>query len=145
SVEQDRGGVKDNIKKFVEAYNKLVGVTSELTGVTKVGDDKAPVVGALVGDSSVRNLLTTMRNEMVQPGQGTDVRMLADMGITTKKDGTLEIDDKKLDKVLKDKFESVSALFTGDTGLMKRLDDKLTPYTQTGGVLQQRLDGLQDT
>ncbi|MCH3185131.1 flagellar filament capping protein FliD, partial [Listeria monocytogenes] len=60
SVEQDRGGVKDNIKKFVEAYNKLVGVTSELTGVTKVGDDKAPVVGALVGDSSVRNLLTTM-------------------------------------------------------------------------------------
>ncbi|MBN0252576.1 flagellar filament capping protein FliD, partial [Pseudomonas aeruginosa] len=62
-----------------------------------------------------------------------------------KKDGTLEIDDKKLDKVLKDKFESVSALFTGDTGLMKRLDDKLTPYTQTGGVLQQRLDGLQDT
>ncbi|MCA4130337.1 flagellar filament capping protein FliD, partial [Pseudomonas aeruginosa] len=88
---------------------------------------------------------TTMRNEMVQPGQGTDVRMLADMGITTKKDGTLEIDDKKLDKVLKDKFESVSALFTGDTGLMKRLDDKLTPYTQTGGVLQQRLDGLQDT
>ncbi len=28
---------------------------------------------------------------------------------------------------------------------MKRLDDKLTPYTQTGGVLQQRLDGLQDT
>ncbi|KFF33906.1 flagellar filament capping protein FliD [Pseudomonas paraeruginosa] len=145
SVEQDRSGVKDNIKKFVEAYNKLVGVTSELTGVTKVGDDKAPVVGALVGDSSVRNLLTTMRNEMVQPGQGTDVRMLADMGITTKKDGTLEIDDKKLDKVLKDKFESVSALFTGDTGLMKRLDDKLTPYTQTGGVLQQRLDGLQDT
>ncbi|MFO6224768.1 flagellar filament capping protein FliD, partial [Pseudomonas aeruginosa] len=36
-------------------------------------------------------------------------------------------------------------LFTADTGLMKRLDDKLTPYTQTGGVLQQRLDGLQDT
>ena len=33
---------QDNIKKFVEAYNKLVGVTSELTGVTKVGDDKAP-------------------------------------------------------------------------------------------------------
>ncbi|MFK1549202.1 A-type flagellar hook-associated protein 2 [Pseudomonas aeruginosa] len=145
AVEQDRSGVKDNIKKFVEAYNKLVGVTSELTGVTKVGDDKAPVVGALVGDSSVRNLLTTMRNEMVQPGQGGDIRMLADMGITTKKDGTLEIDDKKLDKVLQDNFQSVSSLFTGDSGLMKRLDAKLTPYTQTGGVLQQRLDGLQET
>lgn len=67
-VEQDCGGVKDNIKKFVEVYNKLVGVILELIGVIKVGDDKVFVVGVLVGDSSVCNLFIIMCNEMVQLG-----------------------------------------------------------------------------
>ncbi|MOA63242.1 flagellar capping protein [compost metagenome] len=28
---------------------------------------------------------------------------------------------------------------------MKRLDNKLDPYTQASGILEKRLDGLQDT
>lgn len=91
----------------------------------------------------MRNLLTTMRNEMVQPGQGTDVRMLADMGITTKKDGTLEIDTRTRQGSA-DKFESASARhqrYRPDEASRRQAH----AYTQTGGVLQQRLDGLQDT
>ncbi|MGH8435663.1 MAG: flagellar filament capping protein FliD [Pseudomonas sp.] len=145
TVDQDKGGVKSSIKKFVDSYNKLISVTSSLTGVTSVGEGKAPVTGPLVGDSTVRALLTTARNELVKASGDEGVRILADLGITTQKDGTLKIDDGKLDKALSANFESVAAFFTGDQGLMKRLDSKLEPYTQTGGVLQQRLDGLQGT
>lgn len=70
--------------------------------------------------------------------------MFVDMGIIIKKDGILEIDDKKFDKVLKDKFELVFVLFIGDIGLMKCFDDKFMFYIQIGGVFQQCLDGLQD-
>jgi flagellar hook-associated protein 2 len=145
SVEQDKSGVKGNIKKLVDAYNKLIGITTSLTGVTPVGDNKAPVTGALVGDASVRALLTTVRNELVKSSGDEGVRILADLGITTQKDGTLKVDDGKLDKALSANFASVAAFFTGDQGLMKRLDSKLEPYTQAGGVLQQRQDGLQTT
>ena len=145
TVDQDRGGVKGSIKKFVDSYNKLIGVTTSLTGVTPVGEGKAPVTGALVGDASVRALLTTVRNELVKASGDEGVRILADLGVTTQKDGTLKIDDGKLDKALSANFESVATFFTGDQGLMKRLDSKLEPYTQTGGVLQQRQDGLQST
>lgn len=145
TVDQDKSGVKGSIKRFVDSYNKLIGVTTSLTGVTPVGEGKAPVTGALVGDASVRALLTTVRNELVKSSGDEGVRILADLGITTQKDGTLKIDDGKLDKALSANFESVAAFFTGDQGLMQRLDSKLEPYTQTGGVLQQRLDGLQST
>lgn len=145
TVDQDQSGVRDNIKKFVESYNKLIGVTNSLTSVTSVGDDKAPVTGALVGDATVRSLLTSVRGELGKLAPGGDVKLLSDLGITTTSKGTLEIDDKKLDVALDDKFAAVSGFFTGDNGLMSRLNARLEPYTQTGGTLQQRIDGLQGT
>lgn len=145
TVDQDKSGVTSNIKKFVDVYNKLISTTSSLTAVATVGEDKAPVTGALVGDASVRSLLTTVRNELVNASGDGGIRILADLGITTQKDGTLKIDDAKLGKALSENYESVATFFTGDTGLMNRLNAKLNPYTQTGGVLEQRLSGLNST
>ncbi|MDE3740126.1 flagellar filament capping protein FliD [Pseudomonas resinovorans] len=145
TVDQDTSTVKGNIKKFVDAYNKMVGVTKTLTSVTAVGDS-APVTGALVGDASVRSLMSTVRNELVNPsGQKDGLSILSDLGITTQKDGTLKIDDTKLDKVLSTQYESVAGFFTGENGLTSRLNGKLDVYTETGGILSQRQDGLQDT
>ncbi|MCO6055430.1 flagellar filament capping protein FliD [Pseudomonas sp. MOB-449] len=145
TIDQDKSGVQSNIGKFVDAYNKLMKVTKELTGVTQVGEGKAPVTGALVGDASVRTLLSAVRNELVSPSGEEGIRILADLGVTTQKDGTLKVDSDKLTKALDENFESVSSFFTGDTGLMTRLDGKLEPYTRTGGILEQRVSGLQET
>ncbi|AYC32518.1 A-type flagellar hook-associated protein 2 [Pseudomonas cavernae] len=145
TVDQDKSGVKANIKKFVDAYNKLVSTTNQLTTVVAVGDGKAPVVGGLVGDATVRTLLGGIRNELVAPADQAGVRVLADLGISTQKDGTLKIDDTKLDKALKENFDAVAGFFTGDQGLMNRLNNRVDGYIQTGGILQQRMDGLQST
>ncbi|MNZ11184.1 Flagellar hook-associated protein 2 [compost metagenome] len=145
-VDQDTATVKGNIKKFVDSYNKLIGVTKSLTSVTSVGEDKTPVAGALVGDATVRSLLTTVRNELVAPSDQKDgISLLSELGITTQKDGTLKIDDTKLDKVLSTRYEDVAGFFTGDKGLTARLNKKLDVYTETGGILAQRQDGLQST
>ncbi|UTW07297.1 flagellar filament capping protein FliD [Pseudomonas benzenivorans] len=145
TVGQDKVGVTSNIKKFVEAYNKLITTSNDLTSVVEVGEGKPPVVGGLVGDASVRALVGGMRNELVNPAEQGGVRVLADLGITTQQDGTLKIDDAKLSAVLKDNFDAVATFFTGDTGLMSRLDKRIDGYVQTGGVLEQRMDGLQST
>ncbi|GGJ80485.1 flagellar filament capping protein FliD [Pseudomonas matsuisoli] len=147
TVAEDKAGVKTNIKKFVDAYNSLITTTSTQTQVTKVGDDKSPIAGALVGDSGVRQLLSTMRTELgnAQPGGDGSVRILADLGITTGKDGKLVIDDTKLTKALDTNFEGVAGFFTGDNGLMSRMNSKLDVYTQTGGILETRISGLNGT
>lgn len=145
SVDQDRGGVTENIKAFVEAYNKLITTSNSLTKVTPTGEGSAPATGGLVGDATIRSLLGGVRTELVNPVGADGVRVLADLGITTGKDGTLAIDEDKLSKALTDSFDSVAGFFTGDSGLMNRLNQRIDGYIQTGGILEQRMKGLEST
>lgn len=147
TVGQDTKGVKDQLKKFVDSYNEFIKVSSKLTSVTKVGDDKPPVVGGLVGDSTVRNLVNGMRNELsnVAGGGSDSLRVLADLGITTQKDGTLKIDDEKLDSVLETNFDSVGQFFAGDNGLMSRMDNRIGGYTGKDGIIGSRQQSLDAT
>ncbi|PNG02523.1 A-type flagellar hook-associated protein 2 [Stutzerimonas kunmingensis] len=145
TVAQDQGGVTANIKKFVDAYNNLIKTTNSLTRVTKVGEEGTPLTGGLVGDSSVRSILSGIQNELVSAGGSDGVRMLSDLGITTQQDGTLGINDDKLKTALESNFDAVGKFFTGDSGLMKRLDSRVDGFNQTGGILAQRVSGLETT
>ncbi|WP_312172786.1 flagellar filament capping protein FliD [Stutzerimonas kunmingensis] len=145
AVAEDKAGVKKQIQSFVDSYNKLIGVINAQTKVTSVGEDKAPVAGALVGDATARTLLNTIRNELVNVQGDGALRALTDIGITTQKDGTLAIDSTKLDKAMAGNFGELSGLFTGDKGLASRLDAKLKPYTETGGILEQRNKAMTET
>ncbi|KTT54135.1 branched-chain alpha-keto acid dehydrogenase subunit E2 [Pseudomonas oryzihabitans] len=144
-VSQDESGVKGNVQKFVDAYNKLMGVIKTQTSVTKVGDNSAPITAALVGDATARGLTTTIRSELgTMQGTGA-VKALADLGITTQKDGTLAIDDTKLSTMVSSNFSDLSGFFTGDQGLAARLKGKLDPYTMANGILEQRSNSLSTT
>ncbi|MBA1275206.1 flagellar filament capping protein FliD [Stutzerimonas azotifigens] len=145
SVTKDEAGVEANVQKFVEAYNTLMTFINTETKVTTVNETSAPVVGALVGDASARSLVNAIRSELVSPQGDGAIRALADMGITTKKDGTLEMDGDKVKKAISTDFEGVAAYFTGDSGLATRLGDKLKPYTDGGGILESRTTSLQAT
>jgi len=145
AVAEDKAGVKKQIQTFVDSYNKLIGVINAQTKVTSVGEGKAPVTGALVGDATARTLLNTIRNELVNVQGDGALRALTDIGITTQKDGTLAIDNAKLDKAMASNFGELSGLFTGDKGLASRLDAKLKPYTETGGILEQRNKAMTET
>lgn len=146
AVAQDQAGVKSQLKKFVDAYNKMMGTVNSLTKVTPVGgDDGEPLAAALVGDASVRSFMSAIRSELGNAQGGDGMRILADLGISTQRDGTLAIDDERLDTVLKDDFEKLNGFLTGDTGLMARLNNKVDPYTQKGGILESRTTALQNT
>lgn len=146
TVGVDKTGVKANLQKFVEAYNALVSTTSQLTGVVSLGEGKQPVTGPLLGDSSIRNVLSGLRNDMVRiTGGGDGVRALADLGITTEKDGRLKLDDEKLTATLNNNFDEVAGYLTGEGGLMGRLVKSVSGYVASDGVLKQRTETLQGT
>jgi len=144
SVAEDRDAVKQSVTEFIGAYNKLIGTIGALTRVTPGGGDDAPSTGALVGDASVRTFMNGMRSDLSAPGAG-EIRILADLGITTERDGTLKLDAAKLDKVLEAGTDKLSAFLTGENGLMSRLEARVKPYTQTGGLLETRDKALQNT
>src|SRR5690554_565511 len=146
SVAQDRAGVRKSITDFVDAYNKMLDSINSLTSVVAVGGDSTePLAAALVGDSSVRSFMMAMRSELGSAAGGEGVRILADLGITTQRDGKLAVENAKLEKALDNNFEQVNAFFTGENGLMARLDAKIKPYTQSGGILENRTKALQNT
>lgn len=145
SVGVDKAGVKANLQKFVEAYNALITSTSQLTTVVSLGEGKQPVTGPLLGDASVRNVLAGLRNEMVKVTGDSGVRALADLGITTEKDGKLKLDDTKLTSALNNNFNQIAGYLTGENGLMGRLGNSVNAYVSAGGVLKQRTDTLQGT
>jgi len=98
-----------------------------------------------LGDTSIRNLFTAMRKELVQLGDSLDVQSLAELGITTQKDGKLSINSATLDTALAGKYDKVAEFLAGDEGLMSRLEAVVKPYLGSDGVLQQREKGLQTT
>lgn len=145
SVGVDKVGVKANLQRFVEAYNALITSTSQLTAVVSLGEGKKPVTGPLLGDASVRNVLAGLRNEMVKITGEDGVRALADLGITTEKDGKLKLDDDKLTSAIDNNFDQIGSYLAGENGLMGRLAGSVNGYVATDGVLKQRTDTLQGT
>ena len=145
SIGQDKGSVRANLQKFVDSYNKLVQSSSEMTAVVQVGEGKAPVTGPLLGDTSIRNLMSGLRKEMTQLGADLDIRSLAQLGITTQKDGKLALDANKLDAALSSNYDKVADFLGGESGLMSRMQKVVEPYSQSSGILDQRQKGLQST
>ena len=153
TVAPNTEGLKTSIEAFVSAYNNLITVTNALTRVTTSEDETSTSedetstdAGALVGDALVRSLLGSIRNELVQPSTGSgELSVLAQLGVTTNKDGTLSIDDAKLSSALETHYDEVQAFFVGDDGLIPRLKSVTEPYTAPGGLLAGRTESLQKT
>lgn len=146
TVAPNTEGLKTSIEAFVSAYNNLITVTDALTRVTTSEDETSTDAGALVGDALVRSLLGSIRNELVQPSTGSgELSVLAQLGVTTNKDGTLSIDDAKLSSALETHYDEVQAFFVGDDGLIPRLKSVTEPYTAPGGLLAGRTKSLQKT
>ncbi|MGE8499336.1 MAG: flagellar filament capping protein FliD [Pseudomonas sp.] len=157
TVGVDKSGVKSSIQKFVDAYNTLIKTTANLTTVVDMGEGKDPVTSPLVGDSTIRNVLAGLRNEMVaMTGEG-NIKALASLGISSTfvaagssgsanaTNGTLVIDDATLTAALDKNFSEMAGYLTGENGLMGRLSKSVAAYSQTGGVIQQRQTSLQTT
>ena len=144
TVGVDKAGVRSSLQKFVDAYNALISTTAQLTAFVPV-DGSNPVTGPLFGDTSVRGLLSGLRNELANTSGQDDIKALAELGITTGKDGKLSLDDTKLTAALDRNFDEVGSYLTGDKGLMGRLSSFTSSYVATEGVLKQRNDALQVT
>lgn len=142
NVESNAATLKTSVQSFVSAYNALITSINTQTKVTTTGDASTTTAGALTGDSSMRQLVASLRSELLGSGTGA-MSSLAQMGITTdQKTGLLTLDDKAWDKAVVKGAGDIANLFTGEDGLISRMTKVTEPYVGTTGLLATRVTDL---
>lgn len=140
TIGYDKEAVETNIKDFVSSYNKVVSTLNKLTSYDVV-NEKA---GALNGDSTARSLQSNMRAILGESVSGaiSGLNSLNDLGIKTKRDGSIELDNSVLNEQLTDNFDKLGALFSSDNGVGSKLSNLIDGYIGSEGVITQKNDAL---
>jgi flagellar hook-associated protein 2 len=111
---RDTSSVKTKVAALVKAYNDAN------TMLNTVSDAKSSVEtygGSLAGNSVVNSLRTQMR-ELIFPSTGSvsnELVSLRDIGLSLDKDGTMTLDNVKLDEVLSTRFDEAVTMLTGNS------------------------------
>lgn len=145
TVGQNTDTTRTAIQGFVDAYNTL---TKTLANLTRY-DQATSASGPLQGDSTAVGLLNTMKRMVGSLGPaGTSFSRLSDIGLELQRDGTLSVNNAKLNAAL-DKPDDLRTFFAAtssdntNTGLARRFYDYAFGANATQGVVTQRNSALQ--
>ncbi|MDD5579365.1 MAG: flagellar filament capping protein FliD [Methylobacter sp.] len=139
STALDKSSVTAKVNDFIKAYNSLAKTMSGLSSydaATKKG-------GPLFGDATLRGVQNQIRQVLSTTVQGAgSFSTLAEIGITTDKTGTLQLNSSKLDSAISTNFEGVAKLFSSETGVAARFDNTVQSYLSFDGALSSRISGV---
>ncbi|RFP25870.1 flagellar hook protein 2 [Duganella sp. BJB488] len=110
SVSKDSGSLTTAVSGFVKAYNDLTNQIKQLGGY----DPDTKTGGPLLGDPTLRNLQASIRRQLgtsITGLQGTSLTNLSQIGISFQKDGSLTLDNSKLQKAITNNFNDIAGLF----------------------------------
>lgn len=109
TVARDTASVSNSISGFVKAYNDLAATLKNVSGY-----DAASKRGAVLqGDATVRSLQTQLRGILGTSVTGTpgDLTTLSSIGVAFQKDGSLAVDQTRLDDAMTNHFDEIASLF----------------------------------
>ncbi|TFH86689.1 flagellar filament capping protein FliD [Billgrantia azerbaijanica] len=143
-VEQDNLALRDAVSGFVKAHNDLQGTIDSLTSFdAETGD-----AGTLLGDATLRNVESRLREVLTDTVEAGAFDYLTDVGISRQLDGTLELDNEKLDDAIANNRQALTDFFAGtDTadGLTDTLDTTLEQILEDDGTLDNVTTGLESS
>lgn len=140
TIGYDKSAVEANLKGFVESFNKVVKTINQQSSYNP--DTKT--AGPLNGDSTARSLNSKIRQLLSEPvaGAASSMNSLTALGITTKQDGTIELDEDLLKKQITDNFEKVGLLFSSENGVSNKLDSLIEGFVGKEGILTNKNESL---
>lgn len=143
NVSRDVTAVKDNIKGLATAYNEVVTFINERNTydvATKKG-------GQFFNEPTVRGVLSQIRAALSSTITGaSSLNTVGTIGFKTDREGTITIDDTKLDTALSASYTNVRNLFinqTGSAGVAQLLNSAVDALTNvSSGQLTLRKNSL---
>ncbi len=145
TVKSDSAGARSAIKNFVESYNALSSAMGSMTSY----DAKTKTAGTLQGDSTAVNLQSALRRLVGGMGPGGEgFARLSDIGVQFQADGTLKIDDAKLDKALAQpdalkRFFSADEEGTASDGMAVRIKEFAAGMLGSDGMFATKTKSLE--
>lgn len=138
-ISADKSGTKEQLNKFVEAYNSLMSKVNEYSKV-KGEDKKRPI---LANDPTLRSIDSQLKS--IVRGSFSGLR-LNEIGIEIDRNGKMKIDADKLEKAQLNKSSALENLFNGDDQLLDSIDKAIGPYLQfSSGLFKSRKDSLRES
>jgi flagellar hook-associated protein 2 len=145
TIASNTTAVRQAVTDFVSAYN---AVASAINLEFKY-DDTTKSAGPLAGDASLRSLQSSLLRDVSYSMEGNNEFVnLQSLGIEMQNDGTLTINDSKLDDVLGNHFAEFQSFFQGlsPTGFAHNFSTDLATLTSTTtGPLYVDLAGINNT
>ena len=125
SVNKNNAGATNAVNSFVSAYNTIATTIQQATAY----DSSAKQAGPLQGQTSVLSIMSQMQQVLNQPipGAPSAYSNLAQIGVSFQKDGTLSVDNTKLQAALTANPAAVSGMFASN-GIS---NDSLISYTSS--------------
>lgn len=142
SVGQDTDKAKDAVRAFVEGYNAL---QAEIKTQVDSGIESG-TAGALASDSSTRQILSSIRGELNAAPTGItgSYTTLSSIGVSFQLDGTLALDEEKLDAAILADSKNVEELFSSADGYATRLDAVVSEMVDFNGSIDVRTNAFKD-
>lgn len=142
-VSRDVAAVKTNITALATAYNEVVKFINERNTydiATKKG-------GIFFNEPTVRGVLTQLRTALSSSVAGlSSLKTVGEIGFKTERDGTITVDDAKLDGALAAGYTAVRNLFinqTSSTGIAQLVNNAVDAIDDAvNGPLTLRKNGL---
>ncbi|QDG56239.1 flagellar filament capping protein FliD [Pseudomonas sp. NIBRBAC000502773] len=146
TVSTNNTALKSGVKGFIDSYNALITAMNAETKVT-TNLDGSTTAAALTGDSTMRSLQSTIRNEFNALSGTGAFKSLAQFGVTTSSStGLLAIDDKKWDAAVKTNAADINSMFSGKDGMLARMKSATDDFAKAStGILATRSTSLSNT
>lgn len=145
SVKENLEVISGKVKSFVDAYNAALGFIQKQHQLQPGVKGGNPQMGPLGGDSLLRSVESSLRGTILNPIGGFDspISRVSELGITFNRNGTLELNQDKFNKVLNADPKAVSAFFRGDgfqTGFAATVKTMIFNLTngQYGGISNRK-------
>lgn len=146
TVSTNTTALKSGVKGFLDTYNALI---TAMNGETKVTTnlDGSTTPAALTGDSTMRSLQSSIRNEFNALSGTGAFKSLAQFGVVTNSStGLLTIDDKRWDAAVKTNAADINSMFTGKDGMLARMKSATDDFAKAStGVLATRSASLSES
>jgi flagellar hook-associated protein 2 len=137
-IGSDAATTTSTIQEFIDAYNDVVEFIKENDTVEREenGDEVNNIFGPLAKTSLDDNILTSLRSALTSAGiSGGEINILAELGITSERDGTLKFDSEIFESALIEDPESVSSILENMGENLAATDGTIAQFIRFNGLI----------
>ena len=138
SVTENNNNIQSGLNNFISSYNELLELSNTLGASSEDG------AGVMAGDSLLRGVMSKLREQItdsVDLGNGNSLS-LSQLGVEADRYGVLTLNTETLNDKIDENVDLVQQFFVGtdEDGFAQSFDELMSFYTDTDGIIQNRID-----